>query len=90
VKDLVLFSGQVRKVVENYDPAAEYGFFGDDLDTITWVKFDKPVLSKAQIESGLSELAQVELEAAAQKAADKAALLTKLGITEDEAKLLLS
>jgi hypothetical protein len=31
-----------------------------------------------------------ELEAEAQKAADKAALLTKLGITADEAKLLLS
>jgi hypothetical protein len=30
-----------------------------------------------------------ELEAEAQKAADKAALLTKLGITEDEARLLL-
>ena len=29
-------------------------------------------------------------EAEAQKAADKAALLTKLGITDDEAKLLLS
>jgi len=33
---------------------------------------------------------QAEREAAeAQKAADKAALLTKLGITEDEARLLL-
>jgi hypothetical protein len=30
------------------------------------------------------------VEAEAQKAADKAALLSKLGITEDEAKLLLS
>jgi hypothetical protein len=30
------------------------------------------------------------LAAEAQKAADKAALLSKLGITEDEAKLLLS
>jgi hypothetical protein len=30
------------------------------------------------------------LDAEAQKAADKAALLSKLGITEDEAKLLLS
>jgi hypothetical protein len=29
-------------------------------------------------------------EAEAQKASDKAALLSKLGITEDEAKLLLS
>jgi hypothetical protein len=34
--------------------------------------------------------AQAIAEAEAQKAADKAALLTKLGITDDEAKLLLS
>jgi len=39
-----------------------------------------------------AERAAVEakaLEAEAQKAADKAALLSKLGITEDEARLLL-
>jgi acyl-CoA reductase-like NAD-dependent aldehyde dehydrogenase len=32
----------------------------------------------------------IALAAEAQKAAERAALLTKLGITEDEAKLLLS
>jgi hypothetical protein len=32
---------------------------------------------------------EAEAEAEAQKAADKAALLEKLGITEDEARLLL-
>lgn len=37
-----------------------------------------------------SEAAEIERQAAeAQKAADKAALLTQLGITEDQAKLLL-
>jgi hypothetical protein len=35
------------------------------------------------------EKAAAEAEIAAQKAADKAALLEKLGITEDEARLLL-
>lgn len=34
--------------------------------------------------------AQAEAEASVAKAGDKAALLEKLGITEDEAKLLLS
>ena len=33
--------------------------------------------------------AELRAEAEAQKAADKAALLAKLGITEDEARLLL-
>lgn len=52
-----------------------------------------------EIELTVEELAQLkidvanaksEAEAEAQKAADKAALLSKLGITADEAKLLLS
>jgi hypothetical protein len=38
----------------------------------------------------MEELATARQETAAQKATDKAALLTKLGITDDEAKLLLS
>ena len=50
-------------------------------------------------EMNAQELAQLEIDKAdeaaheaaeAQKAADKAALLTKLGITDNEAKLLLS
>ena len=50
-------------------------------------------------EMNATELAQLEAdkadavlvrEALAQKAAEKSALLAKLGITEDEAKLLLS
>lgn len=43
----------------------------------------------AQLEIDKAQ-AEIEIAAKAQKAADKAALLTKLGITDDEAKLLLS
>ena len=53
-------------------------------------------LSPADYEARIGEWADVELakqaesEAAKQAATDKAALLAKLGITADEAKLLLS
>jgi hypothetical protein len=43
----------------------------------------------AQVEANLAA-EQVEAALEAQKSADKAALLAKLGITADEAKLLLS
>lgn len=52
--------------------------------------------TKAEIAEVEAEIAAKQAEAKAQaeaqavKAADKAVLLTKLGITEDEAKLLLS
>jgi hypothetical protein len=41
-------------------------------------------------EKAVAEAAKAEADAEAVKAAEKAALLAKLGITEDEAKLLLS
>ena len=50
-------------------------------------------LSAAEYETTIAQWAEARLakaEAAAQAATDKAALLTKLGITADEAKLLLS
>jgi len=43
----------------------------------------------AQLQSDQAE-AQIKAQAAVEAAAAKAALLEKLGITEDEAKLLLS
>jgi hypothetical protein len=50
---------------------------------------DFTVEELAQIEAD-KEIINSEAEAEAAKAAEKAALLAKLGITEDEAKLLLS
>jgi hypothetical protein len=62
---------------------------GTDLDTLEIAdKSKKPTL--AQIEAKIVELTNNRTTAAAAKAAEKAALLSKLGITDDEAKLLLS
>lgn len=49
-------------------------------------------MTKAEKDQAALDNAQMlaRLEAEAQKAAEKAALLAKLGITDDEAKLLLS
>jgi hypothetical protein len=49
-------------------------------------------MTAAEIAAGkeADDLMQAEREAAAAKAIEKAALLAKLGITADEAKLLLS
>lgn len=52
---------------------------------------EQPLSAKqiAEIEANIAK-AQADLETQAAKAHEKAALLAKLGITEDEAKLLLS
>ena len=45
---------------------------------------------QAEYEAGLAKFDSIKAEAVAKAATDKAALLAKLGITADEAKLLLS
>ena len=52
------------------------------------VERDATVEELAQFKADAAK-AQAQVEAEAQKAAEKAALLERLGITEEEAKLLL-
>ena len=67
----------------------EYAIWGDDYDSIDW--FGKsPAITKAQFQAGFAQYDAWKIEQDSKEAADKAALLAKLGITADEAKLLLS
>ena len=70
--------------------AADKGWviYGDDFDSIQWVKGDP--ITKAQFEAGFAQYDAWKAEQDAKAEADKAALLAKLGITADEAKMLLS
>lgn len=60
-------------------------------DVITGEITERPFTDKeiAEVEANIAK-AEAELQDAQTKAAAKAALLAKLGITEDEARLLLS
>jgi len=70
-------------------PAGGWIMYGDDFDGITWVD-DRPRCTKAEYEAGFAKYDAWKAEQDAAMATDKAALLAKLGITADEAKLLLS
>jgi len=76
------------KILEYKYPTDEWTLNGDDYEGLTWVsKTPKP--SKATLDGlwqEVQDLIQTEKQA---KAAQKAALLNRLGITEDEARLLL-
>ena len=67
------------------------GFYiqGDDFSTVFYDESVEPI-TKAQFEAGFAQVNAWKAEAEAKAATDKAALLAKLGITADEAKLLLS
>ena len=60
-------------------------------DTYEGIEFLSDVtITKAEYEAGFAKFDSIKAEADGQAATDKAALLAKLGITADEAKLLLS
>jgi hypothetical protein len=62
--------------------AKEWTLSGDEIADIIWLTNDKK--TEAEIEAAIANPLPNKAEA------DKAALLAKLGITADEAKLLLS
>lgn len=59
----------------------------DDYDSIQFIDCDP--ITKKQFEDGFAVYDSWKAQQEADKAASKVALLAKLGITEDEAKLLL-
>ena len=69
-------------------PNTEWVIYGDDFDSIQWIKGDP--ITKADFQAGFAKVDAWKSEQEAKAVADKAALLAKLGITADEAKLLLS
>ena len=70
-------------------PAGGWIIYGDDFDGITWVD-ERPRCTKAEFEAGFAQYDSWKAEQDSAKAAQKAALLDRLDITEDEAKLLLA
>lgn len=82
---------KMHLALRNLRPNCEWYQVGEDLNGVVWVNPENTTTpTQAEIEDAIKEIESQELLAAAKAASDKAALLTKLGITEDEARLLLS
>lgn len=68
-------------------PEGGWAITGDDYEGITFIEADP--ISESDFKAGFAKVDEWKASRAAQAAATKAALLERLGITEDEAKLLL-
>jgi hypothetical protein len=76
--------------IKSLRPGSEFSYTEDDYSTIKWDKLEGKAPTEAEV---LAELTRLEAEAQtleSTRATNKAALLERLGITADEAKLLLS
>ena len=78
------------KAIKKLRPTAEFSFIEDDYSTIKWDVLDGEAPTQKEIDIALKEVKADEVQEKATKATAKAALLSRLGITAEEAVLLLS
>jgi hypothetical protein len=68
-------------------PDSEWVIRGGDFDSIEWIKGEP--ITKEQFEAGFAQYDAWKAQQDADKASQRAALLARLGITAEEAALLL-
>jgi hypothetical protein len=81
---------EIVKALSYLYPEAKYVLSGEDIENIDWqsTNIQKPDL--ATLEKAYADSLESDKKAKELAAIRKTALLERLGITEDEAKLLLS
>jgi len=75
--------------IQKLKPNAEFSYTDNDYSTIKWIKLEGTAPTQSEIDAAIEQVKADEITKAVAKAAEKAALLDRLGITEDEARLLL-
>jgi hypothetical protein len=78
------------KAIKKLKPNSEFSFTENDYSTIKWDVLEGDAPTQAEIDIAIEQVKVEELAEAEAKATAKAALLAQLGITEEQAKLLLS
>ena len=77
------------KAIKLLNPTAEFSFTDDDYSTINWIVLEGKAPTQKQIDDALKQVIANEKAQAEAKAVSKQAILDRLGLTADEAKLLL-
>jgi hypothetical protein len=72
------------------NPMSEFSYTNDDYSTIKWDVLEGTAPTLKQVNDEITRLKAEEITQAKTNATAKAELLARLGITDDEAKLLLS
>ena len=80
----------LTKAIRLLKPNAEFSFTNNDYSTIKWDVLEGNAPTQSEINAAIEQVKADEITAAQAKTTAKAALLAQLGITEEQAKLLLS
>jgi ABC-type metal ion transport system substrate-binding protein len=75
--------------IRKLKPNSEFSFQENDYSTINWIVLNGDAPTQAEIDAAIEQVKVEEAQAAVDKAAQRVALLERLGITEEEARILL-
>ena len=81
---------ELVKAIKYLKPTAIFSFSNADYSTIQWESLEGDAPTQDEIDDALESVKAEEIAQAESDSVVKAALLDRLGITADEAKLLLS
>jgi hypothetical protein len=80
----------LAKAIFKLRPTAQFSISNNDYSTIKWDVLEGTAPTQAEIDVAIEQVKVEEAQAEITKVQAKADLLARLGITEDEARLLLS
>ncbi len=83
-------SNYLSQAIRKLKPNAEFSYSDNDYSTIKWDVLEGDAPTQAEIDAAIEEVKADEIIQTQARIQAKAELLERLGITEDEAKLLLS
>ena len=79
----------LAKAIFKLRPNSEFSYSDEDYKTIKWDVLEGDAPTAKEVEDAIKAIKAEEAKELEDKAVAKAALLERLGITEEEAKLLL-
>jgi hypothetical protein len=82
-------SDYLVKAIKRLRPGAEFSIIDSDLDRTTWDVLEGEPPTAKEVADAIKAIQADEANEAAEKAARRAEILERLGLTEDEAKLIL-
>jgi hypothetical protein len=80
----------LSKAIKLLKPEAEFSYTDNDYSSINWIVLEGDAPTQKEIDAAIKEVKANELAEAQAKAAQRQAILDRLGITAEEAQLLLS
>jgi hypothetical protein len=83
-------SDYLTKAIRKLKPNAEFSYTNYDYSTIKWNVLDGDAPTQKEIDAAIKEVKADEIADAEAKATQRQAILGRLGITAEEAQLLLS